>query len=353
MDEKKFNWGKRIAVALAFVTVGSIAMIAGGQYAAKRKRDEQPQAAIENTIITPQQSNGIKLMSATIAPEDYEEYGVAATAESAMTLTATITPANATNKKVDWSVAWVNASSTWATGKTVTDYVTVTTATDGALTATVSCLKAFGEQIKITVTSRADSTKTASCTVDYVKRFDGGYFNVEGRAATYASNVWFGDDLNFKGGLDDDFHLDSLNIIWGAGTIENDAEISARVFVNADALEAINDLWGGDDFIVAYGAENGLDVCIGDYADTYFGDLIGYQQQQETLREYMNGADVGYFEEHLAQVQESGLSLFTLKITFTSEHLGTWEHTAKVFFDTSYLTVTVQSLSLSDSGITF
>ena len=159
--------------------------------------------------------------------------------------------------------------------------------------------------------------------------------------------------MNFKGGLDDDFHLENLNLLFGTGTIEDDVDVSARVFVNAAALEAINNILSGEDFIVANGAENGLDVCIGDSADTYFGDLIGYQQQQETLREYMNGADVGYFEEALAQVQESGLSLFTLKFTFTGEHLGTWEKTHKVFFDVSYLTVSVQSVSLSDSGITF
>ena len=91
-------------------------------------------------------------------------------AESAYTLTATITPDDASNKAVDWSVAFVNPSSAWATGKTVTDYVTVTPTSDGALTANVECKQAFGEQIVVTVVSRDNAEATATCTVDYAAK---------------------------------------------------------------------------------------------------------------------------------------------------------------------------------------
>lgn len=117
--------------------------------------------------------SGISLMSAKIAAADFEEYGISPMAESAQQLTATITPENADNKAVDWSIAWVNPSSSWASGKTVTDYVTVTPTSDGALTANVSCLQAFGEQVKVTVTSRMNSNATASATVDYRRKLQG------------------------------------------------------------------------------------------------------------------------------------------------------------------------------------
>ncbi len=87
-----------------------------------------------------------------------------------VTLTATINPLNADNRAVDWSVAWKNAASEWASGKNVSDYMTVTPASDGALTATVNCKKPFGEQIKITVASRDNQAATAHCDCDYVKR---------------------------------------------------------------------------------------------------------------------------------------------------------------------------------------
>ena len=90
-------------------------------------------------IVDEGEANGISVMSARIAPEEYEDYGISPMAESAQQLTATITPSNATNQKVDWTVKWKNASSSWANGKTVTDYVTVTPTSDGALTANVEC----------------------------------------------------------------------------------------------------------------------------------------------------------------------------------------------------------------------
>ena len=93
--------------------------------------------------------------------------------KTSVNVVATITPDDAANKAVDWTVAFVNASSNWASGKTATDYITAEPTTDGALTATVTCKAAFGEQIKITVTSRDNSDASASCTVDYKQQFTG------------------------------------------------------------------------------------------------------------------------------------------------------------------------------------
>ena len=114
--------------------------------------------------------NGIMLASTVIPIEQYAEYGIAATAETAQQITATIVPNIATNRAVDWSVSWTNPSSSWATGKTVTNYITVSPVSNGSLTANVSCLQPFGEQVTITVTSRENTEITASCTADYAKR---------------------------------------------------------------------------------------------------------------------------------------------------------------------------------------
>jgi hypothetical protein len=88
-------------------------------------------------------------------------------------LTATVTPSNATNKAVDWSVAWTNPTSEWATGKTVTSYVTITPSSNGALTATLTKVAAFGEQVKVTCTSREDNTVKSTSTVDLRKKLGG------------------------------------------------------------------------------------------------------------------------------------------------------------------------------------
>ena len=100
--------------------------------------------------------------------------------EKSVTITATIEPADATNKNVDWSVAFVNADSTWASGKIVTNYVTVTPTSDGSLTATVTCKQAFGEQIVVQCVAQDNAEASASCTVDYRKRVENVAVSIDG-----------------------------------------------------------------------------------------------------------------------------------------------------------------------------
>ena len=132
--------------------------------------DDQEQTTAGNAIITPDReaSNGIKLMSATISPESYEEYGISTLAESAFSLTVTITPSNATYQSVDIAARWKNAQSEWASGKSVSDYLTINQTSDGSLTATGTVLKAFSEPIEIVATLRGQEEITAKAQVDYV-----------------------------------------------------------------------------------------------------------------------------------------------------------------------------------------
>lgn len=98
---------------------------------------------------------------ATGADAQNEEY-------ASVTLTATVTPSWAT-QDLSWSVAFNDPASEWATGKTVTDYVTVTPG-ETTLTATVQCLQPFGEQIIVTVSADEFDDVSATCTVDFAQR---------------------------------------------------------------------------------------------------------------------------------------------------------------------------------------
>ncbi len=124
----------------------------------------------DGAVVSIVESNGISLLSAKLPVAAYAANGVSEQADTAYTITATVEPAETTNKAVDWSIAWTNADSTWASGKTVTDYVTVTPSESGSLTATVECKQAFGEQVIVTCTSRDNTELTATCTVDYMKK---------------------------------------------------------------------------------------------------------------------------------------------------------------------------------------
>ena len=160
-----------IAFALIFVLLAGLI----GTWVVLFEDDapEEESPAQTETVVTDGEGNAMESGKVYAMPANMVFAATAAEpsdAKHGITLKATIDPDTAANQNVDWSVSFVNPSSSWASGKTVTDYVTVTPTSDGALTATVQCLKAFGEQIKITVTSRANEYATAECTVDYARR---------------------------------------------------------------------------------------------------------------------------------------------------------------------------------------
>lgn len=160
-----------IAFALIFVLLAGLI----GTWVVLFEDDapEEESPAQTETVVTDGEGNPMESGKVYAMPANMVFAATAAEpsdAKDGITLKATIDPDTAANQNVDWSVSFVNPSSSWASGKTVTDYVTVTPTSDGALTATVQCLKAFGEQIKITVTSRANEYATAECTVDYARR---------------------------------------------------------------------------------------------------------------------------------------------------------------------------------------
>lgn len=170
--------------ALALVLAGGIAAVGVVSNGfkdwghLKPPAQEEPNTPEDDTTkgeasIKDGESAGIRLMAAKIPVAEYEAYGVSVQAETAYAVTATVYPADAANQKVDWSVSFANASSTWASGKKVTDYVTVTPSSDGALTAVIQNVAAFGEQIIVKTTSRDNAEAYATLNVEYLQRTTG------------------------------------------------------------------------------------------------------------------------------------------------------------------------------------
>lgn len=84
---------------------------------------------------------------------------------SQVTLTATVTPENATDSTVEWSIIFDDNTET-------TEYLTLEPTYYGSNTAVLTCLQPFDYTAIITVTSNYDSTKTAKCYVDYLYQFN-------------------------------------------------------------------------------------------------------------------------------------------------------------------------------------
>ncbi len=126
------------------------------------------------------------------------------TVEKSVVLTASVLPADALHKDVSYTVAWKDPSSSWANGKTVTDYVDVVQNSAGSLTATVNCYKAFGEQVIVKCASVDAPSVFATCVVDYMRRPTSVDFYTlnAGAEGTYRNGLNFGKPTPFHCGPD-------------------------------------------------------------------------------------------------------------------------------------------------------
>ena len=142
-------------------------------------------------------------------------------AGSSVMLTATVTPDTAENKTVIWTVAWEDAESEFASGKTVTEYVTVTPTSAGALTATVCCLQPFEGKIFVKVQTQ-DGGYWATCTVTFAGKptelsltpsvsAEAGFYNLKS-GTTYEWNINVTNPWNQVGSAFHDYEVESVGV---------------------------------------------------------------------------------------------------------------------------------------------
>ena len=188
MSNYNSNFGKHVAsdkikwivTLLAFVLVAVLfAGIFAGWFKVPSPEPVGSGAGVDGgAVVTPgdetgeETGNKISLTSVQIPRAQYEDYGIMPIAETAFTVTATVsgTGLTADQKNVTWSAAaFKNPSSTWASGKSVGTYVT---ASPSGNTLTVQCLKAFGEQIVVKCTSTFNTAVSKDLTVDYKEKIE-------------------------------------------------------------------------------------------------------------------------------------------------------------------------------------
>ena len=164
-EHKRSDTVKWVLTLLAFILVG--VMLAGiicGWFERKEAEEEQAGVPAYSFIVGNGEGNRMSLTSVRNS---------AVTGES-VTITATVEPDNeAENTGVDWTATWKNAGSVWASGKSVSDYVTLTPGGEdyaASKSVTLENLQPFGEQIIIKATARDDPGITATCTADYAQK---------------------------------------------------------------------------------------------------------------------------------------------------------------------------------------
>lgn len=312
-------------------------------------------------LIGESEGAGVSLLSEKIAKADYAAYGVSPLADSAYTLTATVEPANAADKAVDWSVAFVNPSSSWATGKTVTDYVTVTPTSDGALTATVQNLKAFGEQIKVTVTLRQNEEVSADCTVDYIKKVQNILYTLKNTTTNETKSFTFGDE-KFLSFITTDFSNDREDTItpnYTPFTINDTFDIKLEIILNTALLDELkstapelNTTWNK---ITKTSYQEGSPDPLVLEADIF---MFGYFSEPDDNSGFVFWFDFvtkwGSINNAYKTVMDANpeMHIYTAKITATGTY-STYEAETKIDVDRSLINYYVDNITLDETSIKF
>lgn len=349
-NHKKSDAIKWIAVfvLVAVLLVGTVVSLVIGINNGKK---ETPPAQTESgMLVTPDETNGaVKLSVAPLSANG----GINQLSETSYTITATIQPASAL-QKANWSVSWKNGGSSWATGKNVTDYVTIRPTSDGALTATLNCVKAFSEQVVLTVSAAANEDKKATCTVDYQQRLNVNSLSLGGTALST-------DTGNFKAQYGKT-HLMEIDYNFSDGTIPYLGKVGEyNEFVCAGIAFT-------DEFIAAYNAGNGsleditrkmkrvnasseyqhtreVEFTDGAYGNTVFYGLFGY----------FNDAKMAAFRAAVNTVGEG--NVFKVGIFKTESAISNGYVECDIWYklglDVGTLFMATESITVDNSGVVF
>lgn len=189
------------------------------------------------------ESNGIKLLSARISPEDYEEYGIDTYANTAYSMTVIVNE-DAADKSVLGTIRWKNSSSAWANGKNLLDYVTFNQTVEYGLDFTLTVKQEFGEPVEFEVYSVMDRAVKAVCQIDYLKEMQS--FSAVINPSIPSSNsgrLYVGDKTN------------NVEIVptYGVGTVTGSiSNLKLRMIYNSALAEPLTSRLNGNSLTSGY-----------------------------------------------------------------------------------------------------
>ena len=131
-----------------------------------------------------------------------------------ITVTATVSPENATDATINWSIKFDDDTDT-------DGYLSLTPTYYGANTAILTCYKPFDYTAIITATSNYDTTKTATCYVDYLYEFDPIDLNITWDNIVFnkENSVTINYDFCGYGTVEGDFEYGDLYIELDGGVV--------------------------------------------------------------------------------------------------------------------------------------
>ena len=280
-------------------------------------------------------SEGVNVMPARMTFRNARAITNASDYDS-VTIQATIKPDNATNKSVSWSVAFVNPTSAWATGKNVTDYITVTPQSEGSNIATIDCLRPFGEQVKITVVSESNRNAKAECVVDFAQRIQKVSFEVQCPEEDYSLMGFSMDALYLDVGLDWDLWIDEPTREYTDYTVEDVFDPELLIYSNEEILQELN---------AATGLNLGKAVLAMDRSEgAIYGSLLSALEGED-----LNNPE-SYNKLNNWLMENSDKALFTLHYKALGNR-STYEVEIPIYINASQLNVLVTEITLNQNSM--
>ncbi|MEG2274777.1 MAG: hypothetical protein RSC44_05525, partial [Clostridia bacterium] len=298
-------------------------------------------------VVAEQNFNGISLQKSALMAADYSTYGVSALAESAYNISATLQPADAVDQQISWHMEWLNPTSTWATGKDVSAYISLVVDT-GSKNATVSCLAPFGNQIIVKAVANYDTNIFATCTLDYSQKVSIAELN-------------FG-DIKINLGGETEIQYEVAKTITGSGGTVTAKVATTEVYSLAEnyvqsvklvpiTIDGVNKFFSCDGSAIT-----GLSY---DVSANYIGAEIYYDYPHEINKWFILKRNGDILFKNLSTQQIAGyLSkvtqpyLYDVELTLTGTH-NTYTYTSRVKCVGYTNKTPVQSVSLNNAGFVF
>lgn len=157
-----------------------------------------------------------------------------------VTITATVAPEYTMDKTLSWSMAYTESGLTYQQGTngeySLSDCLQMTISED-TLSVTIKYLSNFPEQVTITATSNADTSKKATCTIDCYERSTDITYSDSSVLALNSGNP----DLTYEKLFVDNqtWEIFAFNGVDGVGSIETVSSVKLQIRLHDDLVSAL------------------------------------------------------------------------------------------------------------------
>ena len=303
----------------------------------------------DSVIVNTGTETGIKLMSAAATGDEIALLGLTNEPSKSVTITATPTPADAAQYGVKWEVSWKNPSSSWASGKNVSSYVTFNTS-ESTSKITIALKAAFGEQIIVKATSLDNPEVSATCTIDYAQRVTG-------------INLSIGNVTCVMGGGKTNVKFEVCPTVNGdGGTVSCSLQKSSVYTITDTFTENITLNYVSSSDKLAIGDGNSL---VGTFADTYNGKSIKgtsiYFDYKNEMKNWNfragNISDIPFNECSTSEIIEflaaiSNRNIAKITVTATGRY-SAFEDSTILYYNGYKNSTRISDINLSPNGYVF